>query len=908
MAALTNSTTFILKATYVPLLVEIPAILDDARAVPKFGFIRRLNLQPGEVAAVRSSFSGAIASLVSSGLADANFWSLLQQFEGTPLVSRLPSVSTFANVRSTDLATFGNGLTALRAQAFQRLQRANVNNAAAPAAAGQPAATAQSLGAALHLLNTSGVATNAFGGDTSLFNVGMLNLERLEMTPDGVERGALLATIPLAPKERTAVVQQEWSVTSKEFTSIVTDSLENYSETGVTENTQLTQSTTSQVAHANQFNVNASASGGIGFVSGSSATSFGIQDHSSQSATDSRQHTLQTTRKASSRVKQSHKTTISTSTVTGASESTTRMLENPSATDPMRIDYFSLMRKWYVALYRYGLRLTYDITIPEPGAAMREIFAQIAVLQAQANTAFKFQPMINGQPLIYSAITAENYQTLAAEYGVQVPTPPAAGTPFTMTCAPKVGADYNFTDLEIDVPAGYWITDVSGTARIEQLEAGKPASFVCENSNWVSAPQTGNGNVGQMSTGVRALDLTNDNGFMNHYSGKQMMSFFLQDTKNAHIVVTVSVGPTDDAILQWQLSVWNALYSAAQATFFAEQQLVAAQLSALQSQINSVDTLTLRREENDEIMKCVLRWLLGPFFDFMPINELLAFLHSSGGNPEAIYNGVNFTGDDLGISTSDWSTVTLYQQQVNFINQAIDWDNIIYFLYSYFWDIPTSWDFIRQIQHPDSTRQAFMRAGSARVVLTVRKGWELAWTWFVETGSTTLPSPLPSAPYLTIAQQIADYDNANYPGIPPANPNGGGPIDDDTPQIGTTCASDIHPGANAVTPVTIPVASSAGFVVGATAIIDTWNTTNAAGNSIQETQTITAVPDPTHITVQGLLNAHTVANGPFPVVQGSAKGLLIGEWYEYTPTSGTDISIATPAGTTFCDNGQFGNY
>jgi len=96
--------------------------------------------------------------------------------------------------------------------------------------------------------------------------------------------------------------------------------------------------------------------------------------------------------------------------------------------------------------------------------------------------------------------------------------------------------------------------------------------------------------------------------------------------------------------------------------------------------------------------------------------------------------------------------------------------------------------------------------------------------------------------------------------------------------------------------------------VGATAIIDTWNATDNTGKSIQETQTITAVPDATHITVQELLHAHSAANGAFPIVQASAKGVLIGEWYEYTPTSGTDIAIATPSGTKYCDNGQFGNY
>jgi hypothetical protein len=183
-------------------------------------------------------------------------------------------------------------------------------------------------------------------------------------------------------------VQKEWSVTTQEFTSIVTDSLDNFSETGVTENTQLTQATTSQVAHGNQFNVTASASGGIGFVSGSVSSSFGSQDSNSATATTSRQNSIQTTRLASSRVKQSHKVSISTTTTEGTSAATTRRIKNPSATDAMRIDYYSMMRKWYVALYRYGIRLTYDVTVPEPGATLRENFALLDILQKSQNSQF----------------------------------------------------------------------------------------------------------------------------------------------------------------------------------------------------------------------------------------------------------------------------------------------------------------------------------------------------------------------------------------------------------------------------------------------------------------------------------------------------------------------------------------
>jgi len=66
-------------------------------------------------------------------------------------------------------------------------------------------------------------------------------------------------------------------------------------------------------------------------------------------------------------------------------------------------------------------------------------------------------------------------------------------------------------------------------------------------------------------------------------------------------------------------------------------------------------------------------------------------------------------GDGLKVTVGGWSPMFQYQEMVKFINEAIEWENVLYFLYSYFWDVPQSWNFIRQLQHPDSTRQAFLR-------------------------------------------------------------------------------------------------------------------------------------------------------------------------------------------------------
>jgi hypothetical protein len=867
MPELPGSNRRVLKATYVPLKVQVPKGTPGA-AVQKYAYVRRLSLQQGDLAAVRKSLP---AQTRSQGM--RQLLAKLAPFEGSPLPSQLPPLDAFAKTNTNDLLAFGKALSSIRREQLAQPSAAKTVKAMKNAAQALPATqSADSQVLALSLLNTSLAATTALAQGSSATPIGMLNLERLEMVPAGIQRGELIATIPLAPLEQTSVVQKEWSVTSQEFTSIVTDSLDNYSETGVTENTELAQSTTSQNQHSNQFNVNATVSGNVNFATiysaqASATSGFTSQDQNSASATASTTHALTTTKKASTRVKQEHKVTISTSTVAGTSETTTRSLQNPSATASMRIDYFSLMRKWHVSLYRYGLRLTYDLVIPEPGATLRQQYQTLASLKAQAAQGFVFN-------MPYSAITPDTYQGLAASNQAQVPPPPTVSPTSTYTNTPKTGKGWFYCDIPIAVADGSWITDVSIVLNLGQIDSGTKVGFDVINAAW---SPTG------FNAGEYSRDLTQVNNYMLHYTGNQTVSILLIDVNDstAHVTVTVTTAPTSDTMAQWQANVWNALYNAAQTTFYATQQLVQSQIQDLEDQLTGVDTLTLRREENDEITKCVLRWLLGPGFDFMPPSVSSLFPNAAG----AAW-GIGFPTDPpnaLGLSVSDWSVVMLYEQMVRFVNDAIDWDNILYFLYSYFWDVPAAWENIRKIQHPDATRQAFLRAGSARVVLTVRKGWETAWVQFVEGGQFGTDALPELHPYLAIAQEIQDYDNTNYPGIPPANP-GGAPLPDDDDYVATVANSAVTASAG---PVSLNVSSSDGFIVGYTVIIDSYE------SGVQETQMIVAVPDATHITVSSLTNAHGAGESNFAVIQAGEKGLLIAEWFEYTPNSGTDIAVSS---------------
>src|SRR5262245_6467527 len=115
-----------------------------------------------------------------------------------------------------------------------------------------------------------------------------------------------------------------------------------------------------------------------------------------------------------------------------------------------------------------------------------------------------------------------------------------------------------------------------------------------------------------------------------------------------------------------------------------------------------------------------------------------------------------------------WNQVLSQGEIIKFLHHAIEWENMTYFLYPYFWSHTARWELKKYLDHPDFLHRAFLKAGAARVVLTVRPGFETDFVSFVATGGF---NPLDkSHPYLTIAQELEAFAKTNYPGIRAANP------------------------------------------------------------------------------------------------------------------------------------------
>lgn len=610
---------------------------------------------------------------------------------------------------------------------------------------------------------------NAFQYQGQHEPVGQLHLERLEMTPAGIEHGELVHSVPLTPKETINITHREWSVTTTTFENIVQDSFEGFSETGVTEKTDLSQATDNETKHSSALDVNGSVSasynGGAYSVTASSAVDYRQQTDTQQIEKDSIAHSLAITRNASTRTKKDHKVSFRVSSVAGAEDLAVQVLTNPSDINAMRVDYFQLLRKWRVDLIRYGLRMTYDIVIPNPGLDLIGRVLEIQAIDEMLTTAaYSFNINITD-------VTPAKWLDLSQQYGVELDPPPQDPVEQMQTGTLQESIDkFTFGSIEYDLPDGYIVTAGSFRAQVHigdaDFNSGHRAqiSVTGEAAGPLSSPRD---SAGQFLQKDGILDVVLTNGSIVNRTGKVSLRYQYYNVESGGFTASITARPTEKTVEAWQLKSWTALRDADQAGYDKTIDRASARKAYLQAEIDRFDALTLRKMEREEIMRWVLRWLLGPGFDLMPAS-LKGLFTAYPSPPEKSIEFVYPDVSSLGLSA--WENILDYGDFIRYIHDAIEWENVLFFAYPYFWDTAKNWPFKRFLMHPDAIHREFLRSGAMRVVLTIRPGFEESFAMLQQTGDSTAP-PDASFPYVTIAEDIRNFAMTNYEGIPPANPD-----------------------------------------------------------------------------------------------------------------------------------------
>lgn len=587
--------------------------------------------------------------------------------------------------------------------------------------------------------------------------IGRIHLERIEMYPVGVQRGELVFSVPMAPGETTTISHKEWSTTSREFEDIVQDFFESYSERGVADKTDASMSNESQTKHSNSFDFGASLSGS--YMGVTLTTTLGIKNTSEeqQSVKTSMQKHSEVTEKASARSRKEHKVSMKYETKMGTEDHSGKTITNPSST-AIRIDYYRMMRKWRTDLYRYGLRQTYDITIPLPGARIWALHQRVAELDKLISTPFLFT-------LKATDINVSNWASKAIEFGAPsevVPPPPNDEIHISL---PNTIIGYEdrhdwgpriYGKIDFEVKNGYTLNKAKATA-ICTFYGG--AVFLWHKGSSVITNKTGDD-----------ITISGDVKDLYGLSGAMSASYYHHDLANGTLSLELWLKVTDEAIAAWKIDAWTAIKASAEARYREEIARQQEERDKLWRLLNGKDTLTLRRLEREELLRMVMDWLMGPTKHVASNFDVESTINQVLENEHNLFFGSDADPHFRGLSTltePEWYEALMFGEQVKFIHQAIEWENILYFLYPYFWGSDTISRDKMLFEHADPEHERFLRAGYVRIVLPIRLGYEEDFTKLIETGSL---SGHEAHPYMEISKEIQNFANTNYAGIPPANP------------------------------------------------------------------------------------------------------------------------------------------
>ncbi len=271
------------------------------------------------------------------------------------------------------------------------------------------------------------------------------------------------------------------------------------------------------------------------------------------------------------------------------------------------------------------------------------------------------------------------------------------------------GGDATFTEADVNVAVG-------GGTPVCPITVG---TYVTGADTDIRGTMTGN--VGPISQGAIpvSLEVINNTGFQ--------------------VNVEVNCRPLDQTYQQWQNDTYALILSGYTALLQAYRDEKAAQSV---QQTNPVDANS--PDQNAETIKQELK---------RQVVEMLTGKRFTGLNAISWTNQGTLTTQP----TTILSTAANVAPEIQFLEQAFEWETVTYICYPYYWADSSRWPDLAVIEGNDTEFADFLRAGSARVVLAARPGFEDQVNFFVQYGILWGggPMPAPGDPdYLSVADEI----------------------------------------------------------------------------------------------------------------------------------------------------------
>lgn len=503
-------------------------------------------------------------------------------------------------------------------------------------------------------------------------------------------------------------------------------------DTTTTDRFELAQEATKVLQQDSSLTLGASASGTFGPVTVQASSNFAMSSSSAQTDHQTATYAKSITDRSLQRIVEKVRTQRTSKRTEEFEENNKHGLDNRGGTKHV-VGLYRWVDKLYKAqVVNYGKRLMFEFMIPEPGNFHLWAMSRSAATDS-ASLALPTDPRLKGitgqDPLSSAqALSPTNYLAWAAAYNASVTPPPAETVVVSLALDGSRNPISRSSDTAIMagksdglvVPEGYVGTSVNMIADFQDSSGSGalPGAAINVGDTGVWWVQGGRGGVQRGAwSGPRGVGSV---------AGKVAVSYgvVFSERFTANIVLTCT--RTAAALDAWRLKAFQAILDAYQTQKDAYDQAVAATRAAgLDTTIQGTNPALNQQLITNELKKGCLNWL----FQGQQFGTYAVWRY---GDP---YNPPHYSTDAQAAADGE---------RTKFMEQCFEWELMSYTLYPYYWANQGRWRPLYQLSDPDPLLLGFLQSGMARVLVSVRPGYERAAMYFLRTGKVYNGGELPA--------------------------------------------------------------------------------------------------------------------------------------------------------------------
>ncbi|MGV7106002.1 hypothetical protein [Flavobacterium sp. U410] len=370
-------------------------------------------------------------------------------------------------------------------------------------------------------------------------------------------------------------------------------------------------------------------------------------------------------------------------------------------------------------IINYGKRLMFEFMVPEPAKLHKLAMNSLVKTKTAMALEIPIDPRTSENYTLsdYSQLTNDKLKYWTGKYKIEFETKPVDFLEISKSFDGRDPSFNGYDDNKVQIVSGNGELDIPENYVVKSVDY----AFGTYPHHFGGTHQANLTIGGKSSTWIIGTAQTLKTGTISNLNIEKKLSYSFSTGESPIISGSISAKCylNNSSIEKWQQETFNAIIKAYEEALVNYNDALA-QKQAEGVQILGTNPLFYREIENTILRKNCISYL---------IDQTTTAKRTYG---KDFLNGANtFGGTEVNLSAG----LDDYASFVKFMEQAFEWDIMSYNFYPYYWASRKNWlEMYQYDQTNDSVFKAFMQSGMARVIVTVRPGFEEAVRYYMQTG------------------------------------------------------------------------------------------------------------------------------------------------------------------------------